>query len=202
LKDSSPYFDGETLLALSKAYNYLDRTDLKEIIIETAEQCHQKYIIDALQIDADSSTTKGFFQWGIMSYYEMLQTDWKDLDQYPEIIIDLADWMIDVHRTLDRTRNTAYAYEGIIHAYLTAQQANDRFHEQKFKQVIDEGLYKLTSWQVGGPIPNKYLQNNPTTDPIAVGGIMNHKEEPYLRIDVTQHQMHAIILALNHVYDC
>jgi len=199
--DSSPYFDGETLLAMCKAYNYMDRTDLKPMIIETAEQCHKNYIIEALQRDADSSTTKGFFQWGIMSYYEMLQTEWKGLDQYPEIIIDLADWMIDVHKTLDRTRNTAYAYEGIIHAYGTAQQVGDGFHELKFKQVIDEGLYKLTSWQVGGPIPNEYLQNNPTTDPIALGGIMNHKEEPYLRIDVTQHQMHAVILALNHVYE-
>jgi len=200
--DSSPYFDGETLLAMCKAYNYIDRTDLKEAIIETAEQCHKNYIIEALQRDTDSSTTKGFFQWGIMSFYEMLQTEWKGLDQYPEIIIDLADWMIDVHRTLDRTRNTAYAHEGIIHAYGTAQQVGDGFHELKFKQVIDEGLYKLTSWQVGGPIPNEYLQHNPTTDPIALGGIMNHKEEPYLRIDVTQHQMHAVILALNHVYDC
>ena len=200
--DSSPYFDGEILLAMCKAYNYMDRTDLKEAIIETAELCHKNYVIEALQRDKDSSTTKGFFQWGIMSFYEMLQTEWEGLDEYPSIIIDLADWMIDVHRTLDRTRNTAYAYEGIIHAYVTAQQVNDRFHELKFKQVIDEGLYKLTSWQVGGPIPNEYLKNNPTTDPIALGGIMNHKEEPYLRIDVTQHQMHAVILALNHVYEC
>ena len=36
----------------------------------------------------------------------------------------------------------------------------------------------------------------------AVGGVMNHKEEPYLRIDVTQHQMHAVILAKKYVYSC
>jgi len=29
---------------------------------------------------------------------------------------------------------------------------------------------------------------------------MNHKEEPPLRIDVTQHQMHAVILARRYVY--
>ena len=36
--------------------------------------------------------------------------------------------------------------------------------------------------------------------PLAVGGVMNHKRQPPLRIDVTQHQMHAVIQALNHVY--
>ena len=199
---SSPYFDGETLLALCKAYNYMNRTDLKPYIIETAQKCHQSYIIEALQIDEDSSTTKGFFQWGIMSYYEMLQTNWEDIDDYSTVIINLADWMIDVHNTLDRTRNTAYAYEGIIHAYVVAANTNDQFHKQKFKQVIDIGLYKLTSWQVGGPLQNQYLLNHPTSDSFAIGGIMNHKEEPFLRIDVTQHQMHAVILALTYVYDC
>jgi len=199
---SSPYFDGETLLALCKSYNYLGRSDLKSDIIKTAEQSHQEYIVNALAVDQDSSVTKGFFQWGIMSYYQIVQTEWEGADEYSSVIIDLADWMIDVHKTLARTRNTAYAYEGIIHAYVTAQQVNDGFHQLKFKQVIDTGLYKLTSWQVGGPIPNEYLQDHQTSDPLAIGGVMNHKQEPYLRIDVTQHQMHAVILAMNHVYDC
>lgn len=200
--DPSSYFDGETLLALSKAYNYLGKTELKPIIIHTAYQTYQTHIIDALQTNADSSITKGFFQWGIMSYYEILQTEWPHMENYSTIIIGLADWMIDIHQTLNRTKNTAYAYEGIIHAYIIAEQQLDAYHVQKFKQVIDMGLYKLTSWQVGGPIPNEYLQNNPTSDPLAIGGIMNQKEEPPLRIDVTQHQMHALILAMDHVYDC
>ena len=108
--------------------------------------------------------------------------------------------MIDVHKTLERTRNTAYAYEGIIHAYELARVTGDKNHTEKFASVIDEGLYKLTSWQVGGPIQNEYLQNHTTSDTLAIGGIMNHKEEPPLRIDVTQHQMHAVILARRYVY--
>ncbi len=78
----------------------------------------------------------------------------------------------------------------------------DEDHIEKFATVIDEGLYKLTTWQVGGPIPNSFLQNHTTSDKLAVGGIMNHKEESYLRIDVTQHQMHAVILAKKYVYGC
>ena len=68
--------------------------------------------------------------------------------------------------------------------------------------TIDTGLYKLTGWQVGGPLQhgNSFLLKYPTNDPLAVGGIMNHRERPPLRIDVTQHQMHAVILALKYVY--
>jgi hypothetical protein len=55
---------------------------------------------------------------------------------------------------------------------------------------------------VGGPLAaeNPYLAAHPTDDPLAVGGVMNAASEPPLRIDVAQHQMHAVILALQHVY--
>jgi len=200
--DSSPYSDGEALLAFIKAYNYQGQSQLKDFITETAYVTYEHHIVDALDLDEDSDTTKGFFQWGIMSYYEILQTDWDHMENYSIVIISLADWMIDVHKTLERTRNTAYAYEGIIHAYQVAVNENDQYHMTKFKNVIDTGLYKLTTWQVNGPISNSYLQNHATADPLAIGGILNHQEEPYLRIDVTQHQMHAVILAMNYVYDC
>ena len=42
-----------------------------------------------------------------------------------DIVIELSDWMIDVHQTLLRGRNTAYAHEGIIHAYELARRKND-----------------------------------------------------------------------------
>ena len=198
----SPYFDGETLLALAKAAKYMDKHELIPMILDSANSTYIAHVIEALIIDPDSSITKGFFQWGCMSYFEIETTDWINTDKYSNNIIYLTDWMIDVHRTLERTRNTAYAYEGIIHAYEIARRNNCSFHIEKYFSVIDEGLYKLTTWQVGGPIPNTFLQNHTTSDKFAIGGIMNQKEEPPLRIDVTQHQMHAVILAQKYVYDC
>jgi len=198
----SPYFDGETLLALTKAAKYMDKPELIPLVLDSANATYQIHVIEALNNDSDSSITKGFFQWGIMSYFEIETADWKSTNNYSDIVISLSDWMIDVHRTLERTRNTAYAYEGIIHAYRLACINQDENHSKKFASVIDEGLYKLTTWQVGGSIPNSFLQNHTTSDKLAVGGIMNHKEESYLRIDVTQHQMHAVILAKKYVYGC
>ena len=83
-----------------------------------------------------------------MAYFELATSGWENTDQYVNRVISLADWMIDVHRTLDRTRNTAYAYEGIIHAFELARLVNDQEHIEKFACVIDEGLNKLTSWHI------------------------------------------------------
>ena len=200
--DPSPYYDGEALLALTKAAKYRNKVELIPIILDSANKTYHAYVIEALNNNLDLDDTKGFFQWGCMSYFEIATTNWDNTNLFSDIVIDLADWMIDVHKTLERTRNTAYAFEGIIHAYELAKRNNDVDHSKKFASVVDEGLYKLTTWQVGVSIENIYLKNHTTTDQLAVGGIMNHKEEPLLRVDVAQHQMHALILAKKYIYNC
>ena len=197
---SSPYFDGESLLALIKAAKYMGREDLQPIIIASADAGYRYNIQEALQEDPDSSTTKGYYQWGSMFFFEIATSGWHDTEKYGDYVIDLANWMIDVHKTLTRRRNTAYAYEGIIHAYELAVQRNDIKHIEKFARVIEAGLTKLTSWQVGSPLMNKFIRSHPTDSPLAIGGVQNHRRESPLRIDVVQHQMHAVILARRYVY--
>ena len=102
--------------------------------------------------------------------------------------------MIDEHRTLKRTRNTSYAYEGLISALAWADQVGDP-RATKFRCVIDQGMRKLTSWQIGHTLANPTAASAPATDTRAVGGVMNEADKAPLRIDVTQHQMHAVILA-------
>ena len=196
----SPYFDGECLLALVKAAKYMGREDLQPIIIASADAGYHHNIQEALQEDPDSSTTKGYYQWGSMVFFEIATSDWSGTEKYGDYVIELANWMIDVHETLKKTRNTAYAYEGIIHAYQLAVQRNDIEHIKKFAHVIEAGLTKLTSWQVGSPLMNDFIRSQPTDDRFAIGGVQNHSRESPLRIDVAQHQMHAVILARHYVY--
>lgn len=197
----SPYFDGETLLAFVKAAKYLNKTELKPSIMTSADAMYRLHVEKALRIDPDSKKTKGFFQWGIMSFFEMATSGWPDTGRYGDMAIELADWMIDVHCTLKRKKNTAYAYEGIILAHELARQKKDLYHADKFACVTDKGMYRLLSWQVGGPIQNRYLRRHRySSGPRAMGGVMNSKKDKNLRIDVTQHQMHAVILALRYLY--
>jgi hypothetical protein len=199
---ASPYFDGETILCLIKAAKYLGYEELIPMIEESSLILAKEYTVDQWSLDPDSNLTKGFFQWSCMAFWEYQDAGWRDSDIYRDYVLSMAWWMIHTHRTLQRTRNTAYAYEGIIHAYRLAKELDhqDALHELKY--VIDKGLLKLTSWQVGGPLQrfNPFLVANPADDPIAIGGVMNHSSEAPLRFDVTQHQMHSVILALKYVY--
>ncbi len=200
LGEHSPYSDGEALLALTKAARYTGRDDLSALAVEVADAGYRVNVEEALAQDRDSDTTKGFYQWSSMGFFELATSGWSDTERFGDHVMELADWMINVHHTLWRARNTAYAYEGIIHAYEMARRRNDP-RQSNYACVIDAGLQKLTSWQVGGPNPAAYLwQTRDLNDPFAVGGVQNEPRAPGLRIDVTQHQMHAVILARRYVY--
>ncbi|MDP7040628.1 MAG: hypothetical protein QGI45_15845 [Myxococcota bacterium] len=197
---ASPYFDGESLLALTKAAKYLGYTQYIPIIMKSAQAGYRLNVTEALKLDPDSKTTKGYYQWSSMAFYEMATAGWLGAKPFGQYVIDLADWMIDVHETLRRTRNTAYAYEGIIHAYQLAMLNNNKEKADKFACVIAKGMRKLTSWQVGSPIANKHVRDQALENPLALGGVQNHRKESYLRVDVAQHQMHAALLARRYVY--
>ncbi len=196
----SSYFDGESLLALTKAAKYLGRDDLKPLVFSAADAGYDKNVVETRRKDPDSKVTKGYYQWSSLSYFELATSGWPNTEKYGDWLIELADWMIDTHRTLERTRNTAYAYEGIIPAYQMAVIRGDADHAKKFGCTIEKGLEKLTSWQVGSSVANGFISKYPTNDPLAVGGVQNHRKEAPLRIDVTQHQMHAVILARRHYF--
>ena len=174
---------------------------LQPFVVKAADAGYNHHVQKALRIDPDSRITKGYYQWGSMAFFELATAGWPNMEKYGDYVISLADWMIDIHKTLWRKRNTAYAYEGIIHAYQLSVLGGHDQYMKKFACVIDAGLMKLTSWQVGSPMANWFIRRHPTQNPYAIGGIQNHVFEPLLRIDVTQHQMHAVILARRYVYN-
>jgi len=196
----SPYYDGETLLALAKSARHRDLADeLVPVLRHSAEAMYQGYVVEARKKEDDSATTKGFYQWGSMAFREMHAAGWDEGEVFAQRTVDLAHWMIDVHRTLTRRKNTAYAHEGIATAYELAGKLGDDAAQKKFRRVLDRGLGKLITWQIGGPAPNDYAKRF-ADDPRARGGEMNAKDDGVLRIDVTQHQVHAMILARRYVF--
>ncbi len=201
-KRYNPYADGEVLLAFVKAAKYLDYEQLKSVFHDSAILIAKDYTMDQWPRDPDSNLTKGFYQWSSMAFWEYYDAGWQDSEFYGDYVVNMAWWMIYTHRTLQRTRNTAYAYEGIIYAYQIANARKYGTAVNTLSFTIDKGLSKLTSWQVGGPLEskNKFLSSFDQFPSVAIGGIMNHRKEPTLRIDVTQHQMHAVILALKYSY--
>jgi hypothetical protein len=196
--EASSYADGEALLALVKAFKYLGFNELRPALLRAAAAGRKLNIDAALEQDADSDTTKGYYQWSSMAFYELATSDIADTASYGDTVLSLADWMIDVHGTLWRLRNTGYAYEGIIYAYALAKKRNDP-RAAKYACVIELGMTRLLSWQVGGPLASPFAKRG-AADKLALGGAMNEARDAALRIDVTQHQSHAMLLALRHLY--
>jgi len=196
----SPYFDGEALLALSKAAVELGLGERAEILA-SAEAMHLRYVKTALGGEPDSAVTKGYYQWGTMAYYELFRSGWPEAQPFAERAVAMALWMIDSHRVLERRLNTAYAFEGLCTAWELARLTGRRAAQQKIGRAIEQGLYKLTTWQVGSPIESSFLRaSGAAADPQALGGVVNSRRGSFLRIDVTQHQMHAVILARRFIY--
>jgi len=196
----SSYFDGEALLALVKAAKYLGHTELLPTIMLAAAGGKRVNIDEARAADADSDVTKGYYQWSSMAFYELSTSDFPNTKVYGDTLLDLADWVIDTHRILTRNRNTGYAYEGIVHAYAFAKTRGDAARAAKYGCVIDLGLEHLVSWQVGSPLANRYTSAVAADDKQALGGVQNEAFDASLRIDVTQHQLHALQLARQYVY--
>jgi UDP-N-acetylmuramoyl-tripeptide--D-alanyl-D-alanine ligase len=192
------------MLCFIKAAQYIDGYhSLIPVIEEAAPILAKSYSIDAwLGGKEDSDMTKGFYQWSSMFLTEYFHAGWTDYNLFGDFVIMLGHWIIYTHNILKRTKNTGYAFEGIISAYEIAKVRNDQVAMNTFAAVIDEGLYKLTTWQVGGPFAdkNEFLKKHPSLARHAVGGVMGAWNDPKLRIDTTQHQMHAIMMAINTVY--
>jgi len=196
------YYDGESLLCLCKAAKYLGYKDLIPVIEKAARATAEFYTVTSWKKKQDPDETKSFYQWGSMSYLEYVDAGWKDADLFADVTLALSWWMVHTHEVLKKGRNTAYALEGLISAYHIADKRKDIKAMVDLLYAIDRNFDKLTAWQVGGPLAkeNPFLVANPTDDKMAIGGVMNEKDKAPLRIDVTQHQMHSVIMALDYAY--
>ena len=219
----SPYYNGESLLAIAKAAKYLGNryVHLWPVAAGTAIALHKVHVEEALEEEEDSDETKGVYQWLSMSLFELAtvtlgegHVERFDLpaaiemtyprDKFGSWLIDLAVWMVDVHRTLGRKRNTGYAYEGIVPAWAWASHVISRDDNadlintaRRLECTIEKGMTKLMSWQVGMGAEEGAEEWDGVK---GLGGVQNAEDKSGLRIDVTQHQMHATILTRRLVY--
>jgi hypothetical protein len=199
--ESSPYFDGETLLLYCKAARYMGRKELIPKIERLGPLLAERYTVAAWQADPTSDDTKGFCQWGCMAFAEHVEAGWQNADVTGDAAMALAWWLIYRHEIETRRGNTGYAVEGLLGAYRVARQRGDAESMQILRGVCERLLSRLISWQIGGPQQdrNHFLTTN-RIDPRATGGILSGEEAGFVRIDVVQHQVHAMLMALELLF--
>lgn len=198
---SSAYYDGETLLLYCKAARYLNRSELIPKLEKIAPRLARRYTVEAWADEPASDATKGFAHWGCMAFAEYVEADWPGADLVGDAAMALAWWLVHEHVVEARRGNTAYAVEGLMGAYRVARHRGDEVAMQSLRGVTERILVRLIRGQVGGPLQdqNRFLSNN-RVHPSLTGGIMSSEDSGSVRIDTVQHQVHAMILALELLF--
>lgn len=200
---ASPYFDGEALLAYCKAARYLGRTDLLERIDYALPLLAKKYTYDEWKSNMESDLTKGFAQWGSMAAAEYVEAGFeKNRELAANMSYALSKWLININQIEYRAGNTAYAVEGLIGSYRIAKVRGDAEAQKLFKDISLRIMSNLMTWQYKGP----FMKYNPTLSSLSTpvkgadGGIIYARNSTLVRIDVEQHQLHAMLMMLEHFF--
>lgn len=198
--EDSAYFDGEALLALTRAARHLNRIDLWEAIPRVAKGSWQINAENSIKqgddVDEEGlKRLKGFYQWSSMAMYELLNTKNEKFEPFQQRILRYADWRLATAKyPLDgEQHNIAVTLEGLTPAYLVALRAKDSKRAEKIGCLLRRGIRNLNIMQVGHPEAQGGAREAPNDDPHAYGGVQPSRDSPKLRIDTTQHQMHAVL---------
>lgn len=197
-KRSNPYADGEALLALAKNRAVLGDHTYDALLDAAAPRLRDRWY--------GSDTTddrKGFYQWGTMAFYWIARSEPDRARAWQDVILKYADWQVLEHKTLSRSRNTSYAVEGLATAYAVAHARGDRTRMKSLRYTILKTHARVISAQIGHPLNrhNPFVQGLPRARRESErlrGGFLNGHDDPSLRIDVTQHAIHSVLLTLEH----
>lgn len=192
--EPSAFFDGEALLALTRAARHLGIGGMEDAITLGAAGGYRRYVLLALRRDHGSPHTLGYYQWGTMAMYEMIAAGWPESEQYESIVYYLADWICRIRRLGHGRNNPAASLEGLIHAYDLARSGAPPEQMQLYRDTVEAALGRMLSLQVGHPRASDFVRRAPQTAP-ALGGCQHVPDRSKLRIDFTMHQLHAALLA-------
>ncbi len=196
---TSPYYDGETLLAYIKAAKYMGRSDLIPRINMALPILVKRYTLECWKPGGDPDLSKGFCQWGMMSMDEYYSTDWNEHDSFiKDASLSYAWWLIHETSLERKNGNTGYSLEGLIGVYNIQKSSGNKVNADKIRGVIERVMSRLLTLQCASPLAshNGALSSISKLPEGAEGGIISSDFEPTVRIDTHQHQMHAMLMML------
>jgi len=197
----SPYFDGESLLCLVMAARHLHRDGLRIPIQQASSAFVKDYTEPLLAGDGDSKEVTQFYQWGSMAFWEMQDAGMGDAEALRDATLLLANWQLYDRRITAHTGNYGHAIEGLFPAYATAQARKDKAATRQLKAALGHLISHMLTYQIGGPLGTRAAKvTGDEWNPESTGGFLSRPGDSVVRIDVTQHSTHALIMALESLY--
>lgn len=195
--EGSSYYNGEALLLYCKAARYMGRKELIPKIERIAPLLAERYTVKAWETDPRSDDTKGFGHWGCLSFAECVEAGWQGADTLGDAALAIAWWLLHEHDVESRPGSTGYAVEGLLGAYRVARVRGDAAAMQSLRAAAERILVRQIRCQIGGPLQDQNLfLARARIHPKFIGGIMSTEDSGYVRIDTVQHQLHAMLMAL------
>lgn len=189
----SPYFDGESLLALIKVATRRRGKEAaglwKRISAMAKAGYHQ--VGQALRAE-DFDWLKGYYQWSTLAWHELLQTGRPEFAKYGKHMLRYADYIVGKHHGADGKRvNLGVVLEGLFPALLEATVRGDAKRANQIRCFALRSLRGMVGMQVGHSLDDSAKDY----DEVAVGGFQGSSSQPKLRIDTTQHSLHSVLQA-------
>ncbi len=189
----SPFSNGEALLALVRYYLYEPSDDVKKVIDESLE-----YFIATYSEKWDPN----FYLWGmaaIKDYYKLFPRQ-----EYFDFVKDYTKWRIAGQKDQRKTSHNKCAYiEGVISAYSVLNPSSSLAENESYLEEINFWLKKSSKLQIkkADVLTVNFNEGIPKFSRIlkparAVGGFLTDENEPFQRIDFTQHCLSSYLQKL------
>ena len=171
------YYPGEALLALTEMYYYTGN----ETYIDVVEKAFPYYISYFW-----TNPNTAFPPWQSRAYYNMYQIT-KD-DKYANYVFEMNDFMVEEHsddcENFDFSRGivTAVYMEGVIKAYLLAQELNETEKEECYYNFVKQGSDYILTLQI-----TQEDNLNDHYEIHAIGGFLGSETSDSMKVDRNQH---------------
>ena len=182
------YYPGEALLALMSLYEYTGNEDYLNAV-----QKAFPYYVDYWRDEPNTA----FVPWQTQAYYKLYQST--ESEEVADFIFEMNDYMIKEHAEFDEVCGnfdfssgivTAVYVEGINHAYMLADELEDKDRKHCYKKFIKQGLGAVMDLQF--PLDD---QDEDDYGDAAFGGFFGSETGTKMRVDRNQHALMALMKA-------
>jgi len=164
------YYPGESLLALMALYE------------ETEDENYYNVVHNAFPFYWDywyANKNTAFVPWQTQAYYKFYQYSKEDV--VADYVFAMNDYMVEKHTDFDSSIVTAVYVEGMLKAYMLADELGDNLRQIEYGKFIREGLDAVMDMQCMD------------CEGAGLGGFYGSPTDLSMRVDRNQHAVMALM---------
>jgi len=189
--------DSLALLALVSAAEVLQAEDLRSAALDAALAGHRRYVLEA-PVQSEHETAD-YFPAAAAAWFSLADHSGLDDDRHGAWLIDQAVWVTETQKIRGKAQSGKF-FEGIVLAWEWGQRTGDP-RARQLSCMLDIGLVRYISRQVGHPLAQGSAQAASESDPDFAGGVTGPPSDSPIRLEYVQHLLSAVGSTREHYSD-